>query len=118
MSAQQVVDWWLQVTPLLDANVARKYAHLRPIPGHGLDYTIGNIQMFQLLGDRKRQLGDKFVMKDFHDDLMSRGQIPMALLRYEMTGNDTEVKRLFERTPLRAAGIGHRGSAAAAASGE
>jgi hypothetical protein len=99
-SAQQVVDWWMEVTPLLDANVARKYAHLRPIPGHGLDYTLGNIQMFQLLGDRKRQLGEKFVMKDFHDEFMKKGQIPMALIRYEMTGYDGEVKRLFERTPL------------------
>ena len=105
MRAQQVVDWWMQVTPLLDANVARKYAHLRPIPGHGLDYTVGNIQMFQLLGDRKRQLGERFVMKDFHDDLMSRGQIPVALLRYEITGFDGDVKRFFERIPLQASGL-------------
>lgn len=105
MRAQQVVDWWLQVTPLLDPNVARKYAHLRPIPGHGLDYTIGNVQMFQLLGDRRRQLGEKFVMKDFHDDLMTRGQVPVALLRYEITGYDGDVKRFFERTPLVQAGL-------------
>lgn len=99
-SAQQVVDWWLEVTPLLDANVARKYAHLRPIPGHGLDYTLGNIQMFQLLGDRKRQLGEKFEMKGFHDEFMRHGQMPMALIRYEMTGYEGEVTKLFDRTPL------------------
>lgn len=117
MRAQQVVDWWMEVTPLLDAAVARKYAHLRPIPGHGLDYTIGNIQMFQLLGDRKRQLGEKFVMKDFHDDLMSRGQIPVALLRYEMTGYEGDLKRFFERTDLQAAGLAGAGAAESASAG-
>jgi hypothetical protein len=103
-NAPQVVDWWLEVTPMLDRAVARKYAHLRPIPGHGLDYTIGNVQMFALLADVRRQRGDKFVLKTFHDELMTKGQIPFSLIRWEMTGHDREVRRFFDDyVPLSAA---------------
>lgn len=102
MSSAEVASYWQSLTPLLDPDVARKYAYLRPSPGHGLEYTIGNIEMFQLLGERKRQLRDRFVLRDFHDEFMSKGHIPMSLIRYEMTGHDDAVKRFFERTPLKA----------------
>ena len=99
-TAAEVADYWLKMTPLLDADVARKYAHIRTIPGHGLEYTIGNVQMWALLAERKRQLGDKFVLKDFHDTFIAKGRIPISLIRYEMTGNQTDVTRFFNRQPL------------------
>ncbi|PZN94371.1 MAG: hypothetical protein DCF31_09710 [Alphaproteobacteria bacterium] len=99
-TAAEVADWWQAVTPMLDGNVARKYAHIRTLLGHGLEYTIGNIQMWELLAARRRQLGDKFVLQDFHDDFIRRGRIPMALIRYEMLGDDSMEKALFERPPI------------------
>ena len=100
MTASETAEYWLDVTPLLDPDVARKYAYLRPAPGHGLEYTIGNIQMFRLLAERKRQLGEEFVLKEFHDEFMSKGRIPIALIRYEMTGYDKDVDEFWDRPPL------------------
>jgi hypothetical protein len=90
----------MDVTPLLDPDVARKYAYLRPAPGHGLEYTIGNVQMFRLLAERKRQLGDDFVLKHFHDEFIAKGRIPIALIRYEMTGYREDVDSFWDRPPL------------------
>ena len=90
----------MEVTPLLDPDVARKYACLRPAPGHGLEYTIGNIQVWRLLAERKRQLGENFVLQDFHDEFMSKGRIPIALIRCEMTGNDKDVRKFWKRPAL------------------
>lgn len=100
LNADQSVDYWMSVTPLLDRAVARKYATLRPAPGHGLEYTMGNLQMWGLLAERKRQLGEKFVLKQFHDDFIGKGQLPISLIRYEMTGKDDEVKKFWDRQPL------------------
>ena len=99
-NASQVADYWMEVTPLLDRNVARKYAHIRTLPGHGLEYTMGTVQMWNLLAERRRQLGDKFVLKDFHDEFIGKGQIPMSLIRYEMTGKDDEVSKFWDRQPM------------------
>jgi len=100
LTASETVDYWMSMTPWLDKGVARKYAQLRPAPGHGLHYTMGALQMYRLLADRQQQLGDDFVLKDFHDDLMSRGRVPLALIRYEMTGYEDDVRELWDRTPL------------------
>ena len=102
MSVNEAVAWWMERTPWLDENVARVDAeiYLRRPPGYGLGYTIGMLQMQQLLGDRKRQLGDDFDLKDFHDTFMASGRLPMSLLRWEMTGLDDEVRDLWKREPL------------------
>ena len=100
LSAAETAEYWMEVTPLLDPNVARRYAYLRPAPGHGLEYTIGNIQMFRLLAERKRQLKDKFVLREFHDEFISKGRIPMVAIQYAMTGNADTVAPFWNRTPL------------------
>ena len=100
MTAAETAEYWISVTPMLDPDVARKYAYLRPAPGHGLEYTIGNIQMWRLLAERKRQLGENFVLQEFHDDFMAKGRIPIALIRYEMTGYDRDVEQFWQRPPL------------------
>lgn len=99
-TAAEVADYWIQVTPMLDPNVARKYAHIRTLPAHGLEYTIGSVQMWNLLAERKRQLGEKFVLKDFHDTFISKGRIPISLIRYEMTGYDDDLKTFWHREPM------------------
>ncbi len=102
MNVEQVIGYWLPRVPYLDRNVARVDAeiYLRRPPGYGIGYTIGSLQMQRLLADSKRQLGDDFDLKTFHDTLMSKGRLPLSLLRWEMTGLDDEVKRFWKREPL------------------
>lgn len=102
MNVSEVVDWWMERTPWLDRDVARVDAeiYLRRPPGYGLGYTVGMLQMQRLLADRKRQLGDDFVLKDFHDQFLATGRLPLSLIRWEMTGLDDEVAQLWQREPL------------------
>ena len=102
MSVNEVVDWWRERTPWLDVDVARVDAeiYLRRPPGYGLGYTVGMLQMQKLLADRKRQLGDDFNLKAFHDRFMAAGRLPVSLIRWEMTGLEDEVRDLWRREPL------------------
>lgn len=99
-----VIKFWRSKTPWLDPNVARVDAeiYLRRPPGYGLGYTVGSFQMYKLLADRKQQLRDAFVLGEFHDQVMAAGAIPIALIRYELTGIDDEVTRFWEHQPLSA----------------
>jgi hypothetical protein len=101
-TVDETIKQWRDWTPWLDANVARVDAeiYLRRPPGYGLGYTVGMIEMQKLVADRKHQLGDKFVLKDFHDAFMAQGRIPMSLIRWEMTGLDDEVRHFWKRDPL------------------
>ncbi|WP_165357292.1 DUF885 family protein [Sphingosinicella sp. CPCC 101087] len=102
MNVEQVMNFWKEWTPYLDDNVARVDAaiYLRRPPGYGMTYTIGMMQLQRLLVDRRRQLGDDFSLRDFHDYLMSAGRLPVSLLRYDLTGHDDEVARLWDHRPL------------------
>lgn len=89
----------------LDADVARVDAeiYLRR-PAYGSGYQMGKLQMDQLLSDRFHQLRDKFNLKQFHDEFLAAGTIPISLIRYEMTGHDDEIAGLWKRIPDVSAG--------------
>ncbi|MDJ0794134.1 MAG: DUF885 family protein [Woeseiaceae bacterium] len=102
MTAEEVADYWIERVPYLDRDVARVDAeiYLRRPPGYGLGYTTGMLQMQTLLAERKRQLGDAFSLRDFHDELMSAGRLPLSLVHWEMTGDDTGIAALWLREPI------------------
>ena len=102
MTVSEAVAWWLERVPYLDENVARVDAeiYLRRPPGYGLGYTVGMLQMQRLLGERKRQLGDAFVLKDFHDEFLAAGRLPIALIHWELTGETDGIEPLWQRRRL------------------
>lgn len=102
MTVDQAMSFWKEWTPYLDENVARVDAgiYIRRPPGYGMTYTIGAMQLQKLLADRKRQLGDQFSIKDYHDYLMNTGRLPVSLLRYDLTGYDDEIRKLWRHEPL------------------
>jgi hypothetical protein len=102
MTADEVADFWIDNVPYLDRDVARVDAeiYLRRPPGYGLGYTTGMLQMQALLAERQRQLGDAFSLKDFHDAIVAAGRLPLSLVRWEMTGDDTGIAELWLRDPL------------------
>ena len=63
-------------------------------PGYGTSYLTGKAQIERLLGARARALGDRFTLKGFFDGFFASGMIPVSLIRWEMTGDEEEVRRL------------------------
>jgi len=102
MTVGQAMAFWKEWTPYLDDDVARVDAgiYIRRPPGYGMTYTIGAMQLQKMMVDRKRQLGDAFSIRDFHDYLMNTGRLPVSLLRYDLTGHDDEIGKLWRHVPL------------------
>ena len=94
---QDAARYMIDCTPMMDDNVARVDAeiYLRE-PAYGISYQMGKIQIEQLLADRALQLGDRFSLKEFHDQFLAAGMIPISLIRWEMTGLDDEVRRFWD----------------------
>lgn len=66
-------------------------------PAYGTSYLIGKIQIEQLLGERALALGEAFTLKRFMDEFNAAGLIPMSLIRWELTGDAEEVRRIAGR---------------------
>lgn len=97
-----LAEHMMKSVPGMEPYVARKHEVWRKYtdPGQVLTYQVGRSQVYELLGERMRQLGDKFSLREFHDQLLATGQIPIALARWEMTGKDDEVRSLWKHEPL------------------
>ncbi|MEX2531866.1 MAG: DUF885 family protein [Gemmatimonadota bacterium] len=64
-------------------------------PGYGLGYLIGKMQFEELLATRANQLGDAFDLREFHDEFLAAGVIPISLIRWEMTGLEDQVEAMW-----------------------
>jgi uncharacterized protein (DUF885 family) len=65
-------------------------------PSYGTSYIIGKIQIEQLIGDLARQQRAQFTLKKFMDAFNAAGIIPVTLIRWELMGDPSEVRRLAE----------------------
>ncbi len=92
---QQAIDFLNAEVPLMESNLARYdlAIYLRR-PAYGMNYTIGKVQMERLLADYSRMKGDSFSLGAFHDEFLASGSIPITLIRWQMTGNDDDVRAL------------------------
>jgi uncharacterized protein (DUF885 family) len=64
-------------------------------PTYGTSYVIGKVAIDKLLADRAQQLGDEFSLGRFLDEFHASGMIPVALIRWEMTGLEDEIEKLW-----------------------
>ncbi|UCE41333.1 MAG: DUF885 family protein [Candidatus Aminicenantes bacterium] len=67
-------------------------------PGHSTNYIAGKNMMQQLMAERSRQLGKNFTLRQFFDEFMGGGIIPISLTRWELTGFEDQIKHLLEIT--------------------
>jgi uncharacterized protein (DUF885 family) len=78
---------YLKTTVPADAEFAHdEAAFFASTPGQAISYEIGKLQILQFLADAKRQKGDAFDLRAFHDYLWLNGNVPIALQRWEYLG--------------------------------
>jgi len=55
-------------------------------PGYGTSYVTGKALIDELIRDRAQQLGDRFTLRGFFDDVNGAGMMPVSLIRWQLTG--------------------------------
>ncbi len=68
------------------SNTVAIYQSLLAEPASYMPYTIGYLEIDDLLNDAKKQLGRKFVLKDFHKFFLSLGPVPFTVAKDRMQG--------------------------------
>jgi uncharacterized protein (DUF885 family) len=57
-------------------------------------YTLGKLMILKLRADYKKKMGSEFTLLKFHNELLSRGDPPLPLLRPFILGSDDDGKPL------------------------
>jgi uncharacterized protein (DUF885 family) len=53
-------------------------------PGYVLAYTVGRLQLEQLLAEYQHRMGERGSLRDFHDRLLSYGTTPFSVVGPEL----------------------------------
>jgi uncharacterized protein (DUF885 family) len=83
---EQAAEYLKNTVPADAAFAHGEAAFFASTPGQAISYEIGKLQILQFLADAKRQKGDAFSLREFHDSLWLNGNVPIVLQRWEYFG--------------------------------
>ena len=77
---QQVVDFFHAHSAIDEAEVQSETDRYMAWPAQALGYKIGQLEILKLRQYAKDQLGDKFSLSNFHDEVLGAGALPLDVL--------------------------------------
>ena len=88
---QQAADYLEHTVPMDKKTALGEAAMFASTPGQAISYQVGKIQIMEMLSDARRARGKDFSMLEFNDFVWNNGNVPIALQRWEMLGDASEV---------------------------
>jgi uncharacterized protein (DUF885 family) len=79
-SRQQVIDY-MHTNDVNDALAQTEADRYIAWPGQALAYKMGQLTILKLRDEAKAQLGQKFDLKAFHDEILNGGAMPLELMQ-------------------------------------
>jgi uncharacterized protein (DUF885 family) len=83
-SRQQMVDYFHKYTAMDEPNIQTEVDRYIAWPGQALAYKVGQMTMLRIRAKARTELGDKFDIRAFHDELLGSGALPMDVLEERM----------------------------------
>ena len=82
---QQMVDYFHQHSAEDEPTVQAEVDRYIVWPGQALAYKVGELKILELRDRARAELGAKFDIKAFHDELLAGGTLPLDVLERRMT---------------------------------
>ena len=67
-------------------------------PGYGTSYVTGKYLLERLLAQRTKQMearNAEYTLRDFYGELNDAGSVPIALVTWQLTGNDDDIRKIM-----------------------
>lgn len=77
---EQAIDYFRNATGQADNEITIEVDRYIVWPGQALAYKLGELRILSLRAYATRELGDKFDLRDFHDQVLNEGALPLNLL--------------------------------------
>ena len=94
MSIESAAKFLEEKVPM-DFQTAREEAIMfSSSPGQAISYQIGKTQILNLISEAIVSQGDNFKLQEFHDYLWLNGNVPISLLKFELLGENADLKKI------------------------
>ncbi|MGI4733559.1 MAG: DUF885 domain-containing protein [Janthinobacterium lividum] len=84
LTREQAIAYLLQNLSTSPDEATSAIERYMAIPGQALGYKIGQLKIRELRTKYEQQLGSKFKLSNFHDELLKDGSMPLAVLEKKM----------------------------------
>ncbi|RBW55801.1 DUF885 domain-containing protein [Tenacibaculum sp. E3R01] len=91
-SREKAIEYSLNNEAESEASIISEIERYMANPGQALSYKIGQLKIRELRAKAKKVLGDKFDIREFHNQILETGCIPLALLENKINKWITSLK--------------------------
>ena len=91
-SREKAIQYSLDNEAEGEASIISEIERYMANPGQALSYKIGQLKIRELRANAEKQLGDKFDIREFHNQILETGCIPLALLENKINNWIAETK--------------------------
>lgn len=79
-SREKAIAYCLENEALSEAGITSEIERYMANPGQALSYKIGQLKIRELRAKAEKELGEKFDIREFHNQVLETGCVPLALL--------------------------------------
>jgi uncharacterized protein (DUF885 family) len=83
-SREQAIQYMKDNSPMAETDIVAEVERYMAIPGQALSYKVGQLTILKLRAEAEAQLGDRFDIKAFHDQILTSGSLPMAVMEQKV----------------------------------
>ncbi|MCG9714353.1 DUF885 domain-containing protein [Shewanella insulae] len=83
-SREQAIQYMKDNSPMAETDIIAEVERYMAIPGQALSYKVGQLKILALRAEAEEALGDKFDLKAFHDQILTSGSLPMAVMEQKI----------------------------------
>ncbi|MDQ1804558.1 DUF885 domain-containing protein [Chryseobacterium sp. CKR4-1] len=84
MTREEAIKYFLSNISYDEAGATAEVERYMAMPGQALGYKIGSLRIRELRDQYQKQLGKKFNLANFHDEVLSQGCLPLDVLNRKM----------------------------------
>jgi uncharacterized protein (DUF885 family) len=82
---EQMVDYFRAHTAMDEPNIQTEVDRYIAWPGQALSYKLGQMEILALREQAKKELGTKYDIRAFHDEILGAGPLPLEILHARVT---------------------------------
>jgi uncharacterized protein (DUF885 family) len=79
MTREEAIKYMIDNEPITEQYATSEIERYMSLPGQALSYKIGQLKIEELRDKYKKQLGDKFSLRYFHDAILKAGSLPLTV---------------------------------------
>ncbi len=84
MTREQAIQYMMDNEPISEEGATAEIERYMAIPAQALGYKVGALKIRELRTKYEKQLGNRFSLSDFHDNILKDGNMPLDVLEKKM----------------------------------